>query len=245
MNVGEVKKAMAAYLQKPVNEFMEGGVDLLLIACNNARKVATRMHDWNCERVQGYGTLTDGIGNWKVVKDVTSDLEIVLKQPESFYLKFGENLLPVNHHTRKHGKVWAAERNRARGVSSAYRYLGDDNTYREHIFGPFAGTSYNVYVHGENFEVTPAVSGEMTFHIDGYLKLDDYTQDSDTDFFTEEGHDYLVYAGIVEANHLVQTFIPQQEGNLSPPEKLRDDALATLIEMDSFLIESGRQPMRP
>lgn len=61
-----------------------------------------------------------------------------------------------------------------------------------------------------------------------------------TDFFLQYGFEYMQWATIVEVNHLVQTFVPRQEGSLAPPEKLRDLAFANFMTWDSYMRESGR-----
>jgi hypothetical protein len=56
-----------------------------------------------------------------------------------------------------------------------------------------------------------------------------------------KGAQYLLWAGIVEVNHMAKEFVFRQEGNLPPPEKLRDDALETFKLWDSFKYEQDRR----
>jgi hypothetical protein len=244
MNIGQIKTTIAAYLQVDQSQLITGGVDLLLIACNNARRFATRMHDWNCEEVRAYGTLTDGVGNWRNLSLISDDSSVTLKQPESFYLQYGEDLLVVRQHSMRHGAIAASERNTAQGISSAFRYLNDGAIYRESLVAPFRGTSYNAYIQGETVTFVPTPSETTTFVVDGYRRFDDYANDSDEDFFTDQGSDFLIYGGIVEANLLVKQFVNRQEGNVDVPERARDDALASLVEEDNYLIEAGRAPYK-
>lgn len=241
MNVGEIKAAAAAYLQVSVEDFVINGVDLGLIALNSAKKSAERFHDWNCEYVLGDTTVSGGQGSWLNV-DVNST-SVKLKQPETFYLKVDGNYIPLYHHSKKHGAVQAKERLRGLQMDQEYRWSGDV-TYVSSRFQTNGRVydRYEVYVQNTNFTVEPTPSEDITISIDGYQWLDDYTSDSDEDFFTEHGQDYLMWAVIVDINYRVQAFVPQQEGNLSPPDRMRDDALASLKEYDAFIVENGRQP---
>jgi hypothetical protein len=56
-----------------------------------------------------------------------------------------------------------------------------------------------------------------------------------------KGSQYLLWAGIVEVNHMAKEFVFRQEGNVPPPEKLRDDALETFRSWDSFKYEQDRR----
>lgn len=246
MNVGSLKKVIAAYLQVPVADTVIEGIDLALLALNNARKVAEQIHDWNCEQVMVYGDATNGVGTWSTMALVENDEDVNLKQPETFYSNEGNDVLvPLFHHSRKLGAVRAKERIKAQFVEgSIFRYRGDDGLFRSFTIGTSYNLSYEIFLHGGAYEIAPAPTGVKRIHVDGYMWLPDYTEDTDTDFFTDHGSMYLQWAGIVELNNLFQVFIPQQEGSLPPPVKMRDDALATLIEHDNFIVESGRQPGR-
>jgi len=68
------------------------------------------------------------------------------------------------------------------------------------------------------------------------------TNESYTDWLTEEGADYLVWAIVCDCNLFSTTFVPRQDGALPPPEKQRDAALSRLIESDVFQYEQARNP---
>lgn len=55
------------------------------------------------------------------------------------------------------------------------------------------------------------------------------------DWILTDGFDVLQWATICEVNHLIQTFVPRQEGSLPPPTASRDDALMTLLDWDADL----------
>jgi hypothetical protein len=68
------------------------------------------------------------------------------------------------------------------------------------------------------------------------------TPGNDTsDIWLTKGSQYLLWGGIVEVNHLCKEFVFRQEGNLPPPEKLRDNALENFRQWDAFRYEENRR----
>lgn len=70
--------------------------------------------------------------------------------------------------------------------------------------------------------------------MDGSFWMPDYVNDADTDFIMEHGFDFLLWQSVIEVNHLLQKFIPRQEGALAPPTTSRDEALSSIILLDSY-----------
>jgi hypothetical protein len=62
-----------------------------------------------------------------------------------------------------------------------------------------------------------------------------------SDVWLTKGAQYLMWAGIIEINHLAKEFVFRQEGNLPPPEKLADAALENFRQWDSFKYEQDRR----
>ena len=60
-----------------------------------------------------------------------------------------------------------------------------------------------------------------------------------TDWFINRGRSYMMWATIVEVNHLLQTFVPRQEGSLNPPERQRESEFEALRQFDCFQSEGG------
>jgi hypothetical protein len=68
------------------------------------------------------------------------------------------------------------------------------------------------------------------------------TPGNDTsDIWLTKGSQYLLWGGMVEVNHLCKEFVFRQDGNLPPPEKLRDDALENFRQWDAFRYEENRR----
>jgi len=62
-----------------------------------------------------------------------------------------------------------------------------------------------------------------------------------TDIWLKHGAQYLLWAAIVQINHLAKEFVFRQEGNLPPPEKLAESALEAFKLWDSFKYEQDRR----
>lgn len=65
-----------------------------------------------------------------------------------------------------------------------------------------------------------------------------------SNWFTEHGSDYLVFAAICQLNLKTNTFAPRTEGFNPAPEKARDKALLDVRTYDTFEWEGGRIGMR-
>lgn len=63
---------------------------------------------------------------------------------------------------------------------------------------------------------------------------------STSDIWTTHGQKYLLWATLVQLNHLWKRFVPRTEGNLPPPQQLADEGLAALIAWDAYKYEGFR-----
>lgn len=243
MNVGTLKGVIAAYLQVDASSLVLNGVDLILVSLNNARRKAEQYHDWACSEVTAYGTAVLGVGNWKSgMLEQGSNDPVTLKQPTTFYLTLTDgNLLPLVHQSKKLGASLAKEYLDRGAGDLRSRYNGDYSYDTRVTQGVLTSpSSLRVFMHGNGgYTIEPRPTVNHTVVVDGYKWFDDYTADSDTDWFTENGSEYLQWACVVELNHRVQAFVPQQEGNLAPPTRAADAALAALVAYDNFQLENG------
>ena len=62
-----------------------------------------------------------------------------------------------------------------------------------------------------------------------------------SDVWLTKGAQYLLWAGMVEVNHLCKEFVFRQEGNLPPPEKMAEEALEVFRQWDTFRFEQDRR----
>jgi len=75
--------------------------------------------------------------------------------------------------------------------------------------------------------------------MDVYRYFPDYSEDDDNDFVLEFGDDFLFWDSVCRLNYYVKEFVNRQEGNVSPPNKERDEAWADFKSWDGSLILSG------
>jgi hypothetical protein len=86
-----------------------------------------------------------------------------------------------------------------------------------------------------------APTGTWTATVTGWGTAVMSAGDATSGVWLSKGATYLLWGSIVEVNHLAKEFVFRQEGNLPPPEKLRDDALETFRQWDSFRYEQFRR----
>lgn len=114
------------------------------------------------------------------------------------------------------------------------------------------GSAQNLIQRGSRLFVYPlpaATVDDLSVTIEGYGWLRDYvTADlslsTPVDFFCEFGHEFLQWSIIIELNHLFKTFVARQEGNLSAPEKMKQDCWKRLLDWDSYLIDPNTNASR-
>lgn len=240
MNIGALKEIVAAYLQVAQSSLVVNGQDLILASLNNARRKAELVHDWQCEEVTAYGTATAGVGNWKTMLDTADDSSVNMKKPTNFFINENGLLIPLLLNTRKSGVSRAKEYLYRRAGVWGSRYNGDVTELSGFSNGVQTSPGLpRVFTFGNGkYRLEPVpTSNTVTIQVDGHRWLPDYTDDTDEDFFTTEGAEYMQWAAIVELNMRTQTFIPQQEGNLAPPEKAKEQSLAALVAHDVYASE--------
>jgi hypothetical protein len=91
---------------------------------------------------------------------------------------------------------------------------------------------YELTIAGRFAHLNP-VSTQQDLIISGQVWMEPYTSQTDTDFLLQNGFEYMMWAVIVEMNHLLLKYVPRQEGTLSPPTNARDAAFNALVLWDS------------
>lgn len=251
MNVGQLRKAIASYLNPdfasatppesdPWSKFTVAGTDLLMLALNNVRLTAEQARDFQQSKVDvdvvvdGYlgGSLDDVVlhgtntsvlvktvidGGWRSTNGIVTPVDVVDR--DNFFQELRRDI----------------QRNDDFGPDD--RYKGDQPS------NFVTGSNITLLINGNDLAIYPGTTiAGTTYNIELsiYRWLDLYDNDSDTDFLTYFCQNYMLWAGIVEANHLVKQFLPRQEGNLPPPTGERDRAWAAVEKWDDFVQETGR-----
>jgi len=208
-----------------------------LRAANNARLWAERQHDFSFMDDAIKHDVFSGVPmKWNDFSDsiYNSAILIRLKTINQVYVKVGDNYQPIRTISRK----LAARRMRdsldlRQVLDDDYRYLADGEkpTYLYQM----------AVVHGDWLEFVPKYEGEI--RIDGNKWAEDWAGlDDDGGPWLTFGFDFLQWQVILELNHMLQVFVPREEGSLAPPEKMRDYAWQNFIEWDSAHADSNLQP---
>jgi hypothetical protein len=234
MTVGQIKSAIARYLEKDT-EFTKNGVDLLLIALNNARLQAERRHDF--KHLWDYGKLLIPAGesgvNLSAATD-TSDASVRVKTPMQFYRRVTLGDMPIR--TMKKSAL-------ANLLTQRFdREIRPDEDGFEDDTSQYELYHNRLLISGNKVFFNPAPTEQIELRLDYVKWAAAYTSDSDTDFFTEQCHDYLIFQGVVECNHLTGTFTYRTEGNLPPPDKYAATLLEMIIEQDKHSESAADSP---
>ena len=245
MNIGQLKTAITDYLQisfRPSGEsdndaaILAKGDSLALIALNNARKSAERVHDFqfaNKKVELSVGSSGAALsGALLYVPGGTASGSASVKGILGAWLKDDDGYAnsPIQLISSKH--LWE-QMTETKHVNGLYDRYPADRTN-----DPLLVRRY-LYRQDDKLWLYPNADDPLSVVLDATCWLDDYTDDADTDWFTQHGQDYMMWAGICELNKLFQTFVPRQEGSLPSPSKDRDRALQQLIVLDSHLSEEG------
>lgn len=251
MTIGQLKAVVAAYLNKPdVSGYVVGSgatsTDLLLLALNNARKAAERFHDFSKCRKRGYLSVTSN-GDWTAPTWFSVPTpNVTMRKVKNWYLRvegagsdgeFAGTDRALRAITKDQEFALYKRQDYQRYPSSQQaRYPSDSQV--PIADQPLLGQTY-ILVDGYRFQLNPAPTAAQTIILDGYYWWTDWTADSDTDWWTTTAHEFLMYRAMVEANRLNQMFVGNMEGNLPPPTKEADRALAELISLDQDSTEGS------
>lgn len=243
MNLMELLSVCAAYHGVELSDLIKESVNLGVIAANNARKKAEKLNDF----VLAECTATldiDGVNG--------GDLGVAVIAPTGVFsgvktirsvsgLRSGGDFVPLDFTTAS----ISIERDRTEielntdGFRNT-RYPSDAQ------FEAYIG--FSGIVQRGNFlyrfpRFLTGTSTPLTVYAECYGWLNDYTKEQAAepnaepqDFFLEHGFEYLQWAIIIELNYLFKTFVPRQEGNLTSPDRMLEQAWRDLLLWDSFLI---------
>lgn len=95
-----------------------------------------------------------------------------------------------------------------------------------------------------NANVTITTTTRVTFINEPYSTLSaaEQVREAYTDWFIEAAHEFLLWSVVVDLNYRFKTFVPRQDGNLSPPEKLRDQAMEAVLLWDDWSMQGAAIP---
>jgi hypothetical protein len=240
MTIGELKQEVKDYLHVGASHDATDLVivnRLVLSALNKARKWAERENDFALAMVHGSVTVSPTTGGSLASVAVSGVGNVAMKSLVNVFLESptgSGNLYPL---TRRPRRVYVGMVQKSNQLMEAR--LPDD--WPTEAPSTVATVNMEVHTFGGSIFLEPSPTVSVTLVLDGYRWMDDYTDDADTDFFTEHGHDFLLWHAVVSVNHKLEVFAQRQEGTLSPPTAARDEAWESLLKWDSFMHEEGRE----
>ena len=244
MTLKELKAVVAAYHEKEPHELDKNEVDLFLIAANNARKDAEKLHtfEWNsCT-----ATLSiDGVNGGQLADAVISPTSIFkgIKEIKTVSILRNNVYIPVDF-TRVDIEI---ERERSQlELNDPFWF---ENRYPSDSQLNMLNSDQCVVQRGMGLYLFPRVQSAMTptplsLALECYGFLKDYViADIDdavaADWFLDQADKYMQWAIIDELNYLFQTYVPRQEGNVIPsPKDKRDEAWRDLLVWDAYMVDS-------
>lgn len=246
--IGQIKEVIAANLHATTTSFVKGSgateVNLLNLALNNARKVAERFHDFSICRKRGYFSYTGNAVDWRsptwftgtgTARKIKLWYERVSGTAGSGAYGGVDRALKALTQEQL-ARLFAREDYRSAPLESVQRYLADaDPAYGN---DPLLGQNY-VIIEGHNFYLHPSSTTTRLVVVDGFYWWTDWSSDSTTDWWTEQGAEFLILQAMIEANRLSMTFVGNVEGNLPPPVKEAQRALGELVQLDKDSTENS------
>ncbi len=243
MIVGQIKTLVAEYLEKDPVTFVKGTganqVDMLLTALNNARRNAERLFNYSHLTVYAGLTLpTAGaqLANAFLVED---DSVIKVKEVLDWYINADGHDVPVKVMSRRLQTTLMLQHsyNRVLPLDSNFRYRDDEDLVTNQ------GLPKLMYLvkNGNYITMHPVNATTLNLRMNVSRWADDYTADSDEDWFCSYGSDYLMWQAIIEVNHLTGSFIAQRDGAIPPPVRLAAEALSSMNLADDAAESSANR----
>lgn len=244
MNVGQIKTRIANLFHKTIADCTVASEDMIVSAMNSAKLLAEQTHDFEGAKALVQITISSSQGAALSTATLLGTATPALVRSILNVSVLGEDgvsLSPIDF--RKRDSVMAELRkiNRVDRFDPTDRYLDESESYIK------LGTR-EVMQWGSQIMLRPMLeSGSVTLVMEAYVNMPDYTVHTDlanaantyTDFFTDFGHNYLVWQTVIELNHYWKTFVYREEGNLTSPDKLAEKYLAQLINWDIYNIAEG------
>lgn len=227
-------------------DFTANSIDLLLFAVNNAQTEAQMLHnfeDCRCtalltiDAVVG-GDLSDATfenGAGDRFSSIREVLAVTRQRPDGTYipLDFARADIPIER-----------DRTELEFSDNLFPYL----RYPSDAQINARGTNSSIIQRGTNLSIYPVYTMGVTtpfatrLECFGWLKeltSDNYNDTDPSNFLLDYGFTWLQWYCICELNHLFKSFTARVEGNIAPPERMRDEAWRRLVQFDDFRVDSN------
>jgi len=240
MIIGDLKKQIAAYLQRPVADLVVNGVDLILAAINESHEFMQQQYDFKYAEVSvdALVSIANGVPISPLYLHGTTTYVTVKKVLRAFVADGFGGVRPIKYVSRDF--VISDVRQRWDGVPMSWaRVIRDMPNYP---------TFYEIYLCqiGQILHVYPTSRvimpvDPMPIYLDVIRYFPDYDSDDqdNVDFYLQFGATFMKYDSICRLNPRVKEFVPRQEGNVAPPTDERDKAWVDLLAWDANLVTTG------
>jgi hypothetical protein len=242
MTLTELRNTCASYHQKRVHDLTKNTVDLFLLAANNARKNAEKLHSFEWNRC--VATLDiDGVTGGALADAILPSTFQRIKEVVNISILRNNYYIPIEF-TRSDIEI---ERERSELQLNnpdwfAGRYPSDSQFELMWSCRVIAQRAQALYFFPRATVATTPNPINVSMECYGYLKnytVADYDNPEPTDWFLDQGDNYLQWAIIDDLNYIFQTFVPRQEGNVIPsPKDKRDEAWRDLLLWDGYMVDS-------
>ena len=242
MTLLELKAAAAAYLERNTDDLTVNSVDLGLIALNQVRLKAQLDHDFEFTRklvTVEVNSVVGGSLDVAVEYGTTNTVLVGTIVDVGLFDSVTGELRPVEWTTVAEG----LSREREENPYATVRYPSDSQAES----GPFGQRRFVFSGSRVFFFPRPKEPITFTLGVEAYTLSPDWVAEDlineipPTDPWLTKGHQYLLWAVVIQLNHLYKGFVFRQEGNLPPPKELADAGLASLISWDIFRYEQTRR----
>lgn len=240
-DLASLKTICAAMLDIPEASFTVNSLDLFLVAANNARKKAEKVHNFENTRVVLDVTISDGTGGdldtATVVQGIaTNGVKEVIsvstnRSAQGYYpLAFSRADIPMEA-DRYRGEL---------GWNNEYdlRYPSDRDVLLCRDLQTIIQRGRKIFIYPDVGTLSTAV----VFRLEAYGWLENYGSiglvTEPEDFIVEHGSEYLQWSIVSQLNFVFKNFVLRQEGTIASPEKQADEALQALILWDSYMVDS-------
>lgn len=236
MPLSDLKTALYKLLQIPSGD--QAGYDThALLAFNHAQKSAQLRHDFAMCQSRGYLVVTAETGSLLASAQAGFSSEAPTGATVSFksitraQIRYSSAWYPAlfMKYEEYASRLERAERNT--NVLERYESVSQGQVDADPLL-PFATRNVLTWEGGRIYSL---LASNVTVRLFGQTWLTAYTAFTDTDFLVEHGSSFLLWEAALHMNHMTGTWLPRSEGELPPPESLRDKAWEDLILWDSYM----------
>jgi hypothetical protein len=233
VNIGQIRTAVAAYLDVAVSDLTVGTLDMLLLAANHARRAAELRHNFGYTLGTFIGTVTPTEGLLlDSVPDVVTGAPASIRSISSVYERTGEGDIPIELQTSKNINQRYLERFRYEYITEWERYARAGGR----LYTPLT----TAYQEGNRLFVNPQRDENVVLLLVAHRWMPDYEGDLNEDFFLTYGSAYMMWSCIYDLNHRIMSFIQQKEGNLPPPSDTMEREFENLVMWDRAHLHGNR-----